>query len=207
MPDAAHEINSSVYALTADSAGRLYAAGSFINIDSITNADHVAMFDGTWHAMQAGAVDGITRSIASDGTNVYIGSDAVDIAGIAQADHVAKWNGTAWSALGANAATTDGWLPASAFINAIATSGSNVFVAGSFQNADGHPTADMVAGFNGFSWAPLGSDGAGNGPLRRAGQRGRRLRRPGRGGRQLHLRRRRQPRPPTSPAIRAPRTR
>jgi plastocyanin len=159
------EINSAIYALTADSAGRLYAAGSFININGIPNADHVAMYDGAWHAMLAGAVDDITRSIASDGTNVYIGSDAVDIAGIAQADHVAKWNGTAWSALGANAATTDGWLPASTFINAIAVSGSNVFVAGSFQNADGHPTADMVAGFNGFSWAPMGSDGAGNGPL------------------------------------------
>jgi plastocyanin len=165
VPDAAHEINSAVYALTSDSAGRLYAAGSFVAIDAIPNADHVAMFDGTWHAMSAGAVGGITRSIASDGTNVYIGSDAVDIAGIARADHVAKWNGTTWSALGANAANTDGWLPASAFVNAIATSGSNVFVGGSFQNADGHPTADMVAGFNGFSWAPMGSDGAGNGPL------------------------------------------
>jgi hypothetical protein len=93
------------------------------------------MYDGTWHAMSAGAVGAITRSIASDGTNVYIGSDAVDIAGIARADHVAKWNGTAWSALGANGANTDGWLPASTFINGIATSGSNVFVAGSFQNA------------------------------------------------------------------------
>jgi PKD repeat protein len=165
VADAAHEINSAVYALTADLAGRLYAAGSFINIDGITNADHVAMFDGTWHAMSAGAVDSITRSIASDGTNVYIGSDSVDIAGIAQADHVAKWNGTTWSALGANAATMDGWLPATAFVNAIAVSGANVFVGGSFQNADGHPTADMVAGFNGFSWAPLGSNGAGNGPL------------------------------------------
>jgi hypothetical protein len=165
VPDAAHEINSAVYALTADAAGRLYAAGSFINIDSIPNANYVAMFDGTWHGMSAGAVGGITRSIASDGTNVYIGSDAVDIAGIARADHVAKWNGASWSALGANGANTDGWLPASTFINAIATSGSNVFVGGSFQNADGHPTADMVAGFNGFSWAPMGSDGAGNGPL------------------------------------------
>jgi chitodextrinase len=165
VADSAHEINSAVYALTADSAGRLYAAGSFIDIDQIPHADHVAMFDGTWHAMQAGAVDSITRSIASDGTNVYIGSDAVDIAGIAQADHVARWNGTAWSALGNNAATTDGWLPATAFINAIAISGGNVFAGGSFQNADGHPTADMVAGFNGFSWAPLGSNGAGNGPL------------------------------------------
>jgi hypothetical protein len=165
VADAAHEINGAVSALTADSAGRLYAGGSFIAINSIPNADHVAMYDGTWHAMQAGAVSGIVRSIASDGTNVYIGSDAVDIAGIARADHVAKWDGAAWSALGANAAATDGWLPATAFINAIATSGSNVFVAGSFLNADGHPTADMVAGFNGFSWAPMGSNGAGNGAL------------------------------------------
>jgi PKD repeat protein len=165
VADVAHEINGAVLALTADSAGRLYAGGSFINIDTIPQADHVAMFDGTWHAMQAGAVDKITRSIASDGTNVYIGSDAIDIGGFAKADHVAKWNGSAWSALGANAANNDGWLPASAFINAIAVSGGNVFVGGSFQNADGHPTADMVAGFNGFSWAPMGSNGAGNGPL------------------------------------------
>jgi PKD repeat protein len=96
---------------------------------------------------------------------VYIGSDSVDIAGIAKADHVAKWNGSAWSALGFNAANDDGWLPASAFINGLVASGSNLFVTGSFQNADGHPTADEVAGFNGFSWAPMGSDGAGNGPL------------------------------------------
>jgi PKD repeat protein len=96
---------------------------------------------------------------------VYIGSDSVDIAGLAKADHVAKWNGATWSALGGNAANTNGWLPATAFINAITTSGGNVFVGGSFQNADGHPTADMVAGFNGFSWAPMGSNGAGNGAL------------------------------------------
>jgi hypothetical protein len=32
----------------------------------------------------------------------------------------------------------------------------------------GHPTADTVAGFNGFNWAPLGSNGAGNGPLNAA---------------------------------------
>ncbi len=163
--DSSDDINSSIYALTADSAGRLYAAGGFINIDQIPSADHVAMYDGTWHAMQAGAVDGITRSIASDGTNVYIGSDSVNIAGIAQADHVAKWNGSAWSAMGANTAMTDGFFPASTFINGLVTNGSNVFATGSFQNANGVATADEVVGFNGVSWSPLGSDGAGNGPL------------------------------------------
>jgi plastocyanin len=163
--DSSDDINGSVIALTADAAGRLYAAGTFINMDQIPNADHVAMYDGTWHAMQAGAVDDITRSIASDGTNVYIGSDSTDIAGIAQADHVAKWNGSAWSALGSNTATTDGYFPASTFINGLVASGGNLYATGSFQNADGQATADEVVGFNGFSWVPLGSDGAGNGPL------------------------------------------
>jgi hypothetical protein len=40
-----------------------------------------------------------------------------------------------------------------------------VFAAGSFQNADGDPTADQIAVFNGTTWGPVGSDGAGNGPL------------------------------------------
>jgi PKD repeat protein len=163
--NASDDINSGIYALTADSAGRLYAAGTFINMDQIPNADHVAMYDGTWHAMQAGAVSGITRSLASDGTNVYIGSDALDIGGIAQADHVAKWNGSAWSALGSNTAGTDGFFPLSTFIYSLAVSGSDVYAIGSFQNANGQPTADEIVGFNGFSWSPLGSDGAGNGPL------------------------------------------
>jgi hypothetical protein len=74
-------MNGAIYGLTADSAGRLYAAGSFVNMDQIPNASHVAMYDGSWHAMQAGAVTDITRSITSDGTNVYIGSDALNIAG------------------------------------------------------------------------------------------------------------------------------
>jgi chitodextrinase len=172
-----HEFNGSVNALTADSAGTLYAGGSFIDLEAIPQADHVAEYSGggVWTAMGSGsgagggAVDDFVRSLASSGTDVYVGSDSLDIGGLARADHVARWNGTAWSALGGNAANNNGWLPASAFINGLVASGSDVFVTGSFQNADGHPTADNVAGFNGFSWAPMGSDGAGNGPLPAAG--------------------------------------
>jgi hypothetical protein len=96
---------------------------------------------------------------------VYVGTDAVNIAGITQADHVAKWNGSAWSAMGSNTAGGDGWFPASAFINALTTSGSRVFAAGSFQNANGNRLADMVAEFDGKAWQPVGSNGAGEGPL------------------------------------------
>jgi hypothetical protein len=164
------DINGGVYALTADSKGTLYAGGQFINMAGIPAADHVASFDGSWHAMGTGpstgggAVDDYVRSIASNGTDVFIGTDSVNVAGIPQADHVARWNGSMWSALGANSAGTDGWLPASAFIYAIAAKGSQVVATGSFQNANGNPLADDIANFDGTTWAPVGSNGAGNGP-------------------------------------------
>ena len=142
------KMNGSIYALTADSAGNLYAAGTFINMDGTLNSNYVARYDGAaWHAMVPGAVTAVTRSIASDGTNVYIGSDGLDIGSIPNADHVARWNGSAWSAVGANSTNTDGWLPATASINSISASASGIFVAGSFQNADGQSTADEVAQF------------------------------------------------------------
>ena len=104
------------------------------------------------------------RSLASNGTDVYIGTDSVNVAGIPQADHVARWSGSAWSALGANSAGTDGWLPMTAFIYAMAAKDSQVVVTGSFQNANGDARADHIASFDGTAWKPLGSNGAGNGP-------------------------------------------
>jgi hypothetical protein len=163
------DFSGSVYALTADSNGVLYAGGGFINLATIPEADHVAAYDGSWHAMGTGpggrAVDDFVRSLAASGTNVFVGTDSVDVAGIAQADHVARWNGSSWSALGANSAGTNGWFPTSSFIYALAPSGSLLVAAGSFQNANGNASADNIAYFDGVGWRPLGSDGAGNGPF------------------------------------------
>ena len=64
-----------------------------------------------------------------------------------------------------NTAGTDGWFTTGTFINALATSGSLVFAAGSFQNANGVATADGIGYFDGSTWRPIGSNGAGNGPL------------------------------------------
>ncbi|MDX6481135.1 MAG: hypothetical protein QOG85_1645 [Gaiellaceae bacterium] len=161
--------NSGVGALTADGNGTLYAGGSFINLEGNVGEDHVAYLSGgSWHQMGvAHAVDSIVRSLAAHGTNVYVGTDAVDIAGIGAADHIAKWDATslAFSAMGSNNAGTDGWFNSFAFLNGMTTSGSLVFTAGSFQNANGVATADDIAYFDGTAWRPLGSDGAGNGPL------------------------------------------
>jgi hypothetical protein len=66
--------------------------------------------------------------------------------------------------VGANGAGTNGYFPATTYINALTTSGSRLFAAGSWQNADGKPTGDVIAFFNGSRWQPLGSNGAGGGP-------------------------------------------
>ena len=163
------DFTGGVYALTADSNGTLYAGGTFINLDQIDAADHVAAYDGTWHAMGTGpdnrAVSDFVRSLTAKGTDVYVGTDSLDVAGIAQADHVARWDGTSWHAVGANTAGNDGWFPATTFIDALTTYGSLVVASGSFQNANGIATADEIAYFDGTTWRPIGSDGAGNGPL------------------------------------------
>jgi len=158
-------INSGINALTADSQGRLYVGGAFNSINGSAAFAHVGYYQaGKWHPLDAG-VPGYVRSLGSRGTDVYVGTDAVNINGIAQADHLARWDGSAWHAVGSNAAGTNGWLPAVAFPYAITTEGSPVFGGGSFQNADGIPTADEIGYFDGTAWHPLGSDGAGNGPL------------------------------------------
>jgi hypothetical protein len=160
------DFTGGVYALTADSNGVLYAGGAFINLDGIAEADHVAAYNGAWHALGGNqAIDSIVRSLTAVGTSVYVGTDSTDVASIAQADHVVRWNGAAWSAVGSDKAGTGGWFPASTTIDALASYGSLVFAAGSFQNANGIATADDVAYFDGTTWRPIGSDGAGNGPF------------------------------------------
>jgi hypothetical protein len=174
LVDTDGDINAGIYALTADTNGVLYAGGQFINMDGIPAADHVAAYDGSWHAMGnggagIGAVDTYVRALSAVGTDVYVGTDSVNVGGIAKADHVARWNGASWSAVGSNAAGTGGWFPTSAFIYSLRTYGQLLFAAGSFQNADGVATADEIAYFDGLAWHPVGSNGAGNGPLSQQG--------------------------------------
>ncbi len=159
-------------ALTATSDGRLYAGGRFANLENIAAADNVAYLDGGgWHAMGSTgggacgcALDAYVRGLAASGTSVFVGTEGANVAGIAQADHVAKWDGSAWSAMGANSAGTDGWFPPTTNIYDLTSFGSNVFATGTFQNAGGDARADNIAWFDGTEWKPVGSNGAGNGP-------------------------------------------
>jgi hypothetical protein len=174
VEDVPHAFSGTVYALTADSNGRLYAGGGFTDLGSDPAADNVAYLDASgtrWHAMGPAAkpvcscsVDTYVRSLTAVGTDVYVGTDTTDVAGIAQADKVARWDGSAWHAVGANTAGTDGWFPAVGSIYGMAHDGTNIYATGSFQNANGDSTADAIGSFDGTHWRAVGSDGAGNGP-------------------------------------------
>jgi hypothetical protein len=161
------DIGGSVYALTADKNGTLYAGGTFSNLGGNLAIDYVGAYDGTWHPMGSGpsagggSVDTIVRALASDGTNVYVGTDASSIGGIAGANHVARWDG-AWHAMGSN------YFSTLTSIYSLAISGPLVFAGGSFQNAGGDARADQIAYWDGSAWHSIGSDGAGEGPYNRS---------------------------------------
>lgn len=161
-----------VYALTADAAGNLYAGGTFINMANIPAADYVASYDGaSWHALgsgagtSGGAVTGIVRGLGAATNDVFVGTDATDVAGIPAADHVARWDGSAWSAMGANAAGTDGWFSTTTSINTLVSDGSQVYAGGQFQDANGDPAADSIAAFDGTAWHSLPATGSTDAPI------------------------------------------
>jgi trimeric autotransporter adhesin len=170
--DPVHPFSGPVKALTATSAGTLYAGGRFGNLENNPAADNVAYLPqgGTWQAMGSGggvcgcALDAYVRGLTANGTDVYVGTEGSNVAGIAQADHVVKWDGSQWSAMGSNTGGADGWFPPATNIYDLASVGTHVFATGTFQNANGEGRADNIAFFDGSSWRPVGSNGAADGP-------------------------------------------
>jgi len=164
-------LNNQVNAV-AVSGTDLYVGGNFTNAAGVATADYIAKWNGTaWSGVGSngfgdGAIFGAVDAIAVSGGNVYVGGTTfTNVAGLAAADYVAKWNGSAWSALGSNGSGNGAIVGT---VNAIAVSGSNVYVGGNFANAAGIPEADYVAKWNGSAWSALGSNGSGNGTLNAA---------------------------------------
>lgn len=153
---------NAVQAIAVDGSD-IYVGGTFTNADGIAAADHIVKWDGgssSWNALGPGLNEEV-RAIAISGNDVYVGGDFTEADGIAAADYVARWNGS-WHALGDH--NGNGVLADKVY--ALAISGNDVYVGGLFTEADGDPTADYIAKWNGSSWSNLGSNPAGtNGAL------------------------------------------
>ncbi len=152
----------------AVSGNDLYVGGGFTNVAGIATADFIAKWNGsTWSALGSngsgnGALNNSVGVIAVSGSDLYVGGKFDNAAGIATADDVAKWNGSTWSALGSNG-SGDGALNGN--VDALAVSGTDLFVGGGFTDAASIATADYVAKWNGSAWSALGANGSGNGAL------------------------------------------
>ncbi|MGB3220234.1 MAG: hypothetical protein WBD79_22790, partial [Anaerolineae bacterium] len=168
-------INGVVSAI-AISGTDVYVGGNFYNVNnnatSLPEADYVAKWDGTnWSSLGSnGAGDGSLNSgvfaIVVSGTDVYVGGGFSNGGSAPAADYIGKWNGSAWSALGSNG-VVEGSFNGTA--RAIAVSGTNVYVGGSFTNVSNNGTvltaADYIAKWDGSNWSALGSGSAGNGSI------------------------------------------
>ena len=144
-------LNNTVFAI-AISGTDVYVGGGFTNVNnngtSLTAADFVAKWNGSaWSALGSngasnGSLNSGVKAIATSGTDVYVGGNFTNVnnngAPLPTADYVAKWNGSAWSALGSN-----GWSDGSlnSQVNAIAISGTDVYVGGFFLNVGNNGTS------------------------------------------------------------------
>ena len=135
-------------------------------------ADHVAYFDGgSWHAMGSGRRRRRRRRQLRpqhhrDGTDVYVGTDAINIAGIAAGRPRRQVERLGVERDGLEHRRDRRLVPDLAFH----LRHGHLRARSSLSRARSRtPTetrcADDFAYFNGTAWHPLGSNGAGNGPL------------------------------------------
>ncbi len=148
-------LNDSVNAI-AISGLNVYVGGAFTDAGGNVNADRIARWDGsTWNALGSGLNNNV-NAIAISGSDIYVGGRFTDAGGNANADRIARWDGSAWNALGTGVATCLGFPACTgASVNAIAITGSDIYIGGNFINAGGNNLADGIARWDGSTWNAL----------------------------------------------------
>jgi hypothetical protein len=100
--------------------------------------------------------DGEVYAAVVDGAgNLYIGGNFT-VAGGVIANNIAKWDGNSWSAIGSGISGPPGWPISDGRVLALAVSGTDLYVGGTFTNAGGN-AVNNIAKWNGTNWSALGS--------------------------------------------------
>ena len=145
-------LDNAVYAL-AIRGSDLYVGGSFTQAGGAP-ANHVALWNGNnWASLGVATSNGVNsrvNALAVSGGDLYAGGEFNQAGGV-PANRVARWDGSVWGSLGSgidNGANYSG-------VNALAVSGGDLFVGGSFTRAGGFPI-NNVALWHNNGWIGLG---------------------------------------------------
>ncbi|HWP81688.1 MAG TPA: T9SS type A sorting domain-containing protein [Bacteroidota bacterium] len=139
---------------------KLYIGGRFEKIGGKL-MNNIAVFNGTSFDSlgvkpNVGIIGLSVRAIATIGTDVYVGGDFTQ-AGPLAVNSIAKWTGSAWDSLSNgltyywNGSFVRGWC------HALATIGSDLYVAGIFGRAGHNAPAASLAKWNGSNWSTVGA--------------------------------------------------
>jgi hypothetical protein len=132
----------------------VFVGGTFTNVGG-TDVSNIARWDGAnWWNMGFG-FDASVSVLASSANAVYAGGSFTNVNDspfVFPVNHIAMWDGLNWNNLGAG-------VNANSTVNAIAVSGGDVYIGGTFTNASG-VTANRIAMWNGATWSSLGSGSA-----------------------------------------------
>jgi trimeric autotransporter adhesin len=151
---------ATVSALAA-TGGKLHVGGSFNQAGNRTVSNAAIWSNGRWLGFGMGLA-GPAYAVRHTESGVLVGG-MFPTAGSVPVNSIARWDGDDWSPLGGGVQQST--LPGQVY--AIATHGTNVYVAGVFTRA-GTINALNIARWNGSEWFPLGSGIGGFGAVVRA---------------------------------------
>lgn len=150
--------------------GRLYAFGAFTNAGGDPTADYLAVRNpvtGAWSGLGSdghgnGAFNSYVYDVAFLGTQVIAVGAFTNAGGDPAVDGFAVWDGASWQTRSASPGSSPF---ATGTVSTVDVLGSEIYIGGSFQNADGVATADRVARWSGTAWSGLVPAGATTGSL------------------------------------------
>ena len=136
--------------------GALYVGGEFSTAGG-QNVNYIAAWNWGTHAWKAlaGGVNSYVRSVATYGSDVYIGGDFTETIGHTSIPHIAKYtdtnsSGDAWSVVGQGKVNSVSDVEIS--------SAGNVYAVGDFSDEVGINSTSMAM-WNGSQWQVLSGDG------------------------------------------------